>query len=75
MARIQRFPRLEHPKVGGEVIGKFHGFTIYGTLHKAKTSYGKNRIWIQIRQSEPKRFRVSESLAYARAVDVQFAED
>jgi hypothetical protein len=75
MARIQRFPRLEHPKVGGEIIGKFNGFTIYGTIRKAKKEYSKNRILIQIRQSEPKGFRVAESLAYTRAVDVQFVED
>jgi len=63
-----------HPKISGDVIGVFQGLTIYGKLHKAKR-YGKNRIWIQIRQDKAKRFRVSECLSYARAVDVQFAED
>jgi hypothetical protein len=69
----QRFPRLEHPKVTGEIIGKFNGLTVYGTLKKAKR-LGKNRIWIQIRQSEPKNLRVAVSLAWTRACDVQFEE-
>ncbi len=75
MGRVKRFPRLlAHPKIRADVIGEFEGLTIYGKLHSAKR-YGKNRVWIQIRQTEPKRFRVSECLSYARAVDVQFEED
>ena len=60
-----------HPKISGKVLGEFQGLTIYGKLKKAKRS-GKDRIWIQIRQSEPKRYRVSESLSYMRSVDIQF---
>lgn len=74
MAAIRRFPRLEHPKIEGAILAKFHGLTIYGSLKTAKRE-GKNRIWIQVRQSEPKRLRVAESLAYARSVDLQFEED
>jgi hypothetical protein len=65
----------EHPKVGGKVIGRFKGLVIYGNLHKAKTEEGKDRIWIQIRQAEPKHRRVYECLSYARSVDVQFTDD
>ena len=61
----------QHPKIQAELIGEFHGLTIYGKLHPAKRS-GKDRLWIQIRQSTPKRYRVSESLSYARAVDIEF---
>jgi hypothetical protein len=62
-----------HPKVEGTLIGEFHGLLIYGNFKTAKKT-GKNRTWIQIRQREPKRYRVAESLAYMRSLDVQFEE-
>ena len=64
----------EHPKVTSEPLYEFHGLEIYGVLKKAKKD-GKDRVWIQIRQSNPKKFRVAASLNYARAVDVQFEKD
>ena len=66
---------LEHPKITGKVIGKFKGLVIYAKLNEAKTEKGKDRIWIQIRQTGPRRRRVYECLSYARSVDVQFAEE
>lgn len=63
-----------HPKITGEKLAEFYGLTIYGKLKKPKKQYGKHRIWIQVRQSEPKAFRMSECLAYARAVDVLFVQ-
>ncbi len=60
-------------KITAPVIAKFKGLTIYGKLRKAKKE-GKNRISIHIRQADPKRFRICRSLAYARAVDLQFEE-
>jgi len=36
MARIQRFPRLKHPKINGSTLAEFCGLTIYGILKKAK---------------------------------------
>lgn len=74
MARIQRFPRLKHPKIKGSNLAEFCGLTIYGRLKKAKRN-GRNRVWIQIRQDANKPLRVSECLSYSRAVDVQFVED
>jgi hypothetical protein len=74
MALIQRFPRLKHPKIKGSKLAEFCGLTIYGTLKKAKKN-GRNRVWIQIRQDANKPLRVSTSLSYARAIDVQFVED
>ena len=62
-----------HPKISGTILAEFKGLTIYGKLKKAKRS-GRDRIWIQIRQGEPKRYRVSESLSYMRSVDIQFEE-
>jgi hypothetical protein len=61
-----------HPKVEGQVVGQFQGFSVYATVRKAKTPRGKDRVWFQIRQDEKKRWRVAESLSYMRAVDVQF---
>ena len=62
-----------HPKMTGKVLAKFCGLTIYGKLKKAKRT-GKDRLWIQIRQAEPKQYRVAESLSYMRSVDIQFEE-
>jgi hypothetical protein len=63
--------QAQHPKIDGEKIGTFHGLTIYASLHKAKQS-GRDRIWIQVRQGIPKKYRVAECLSYMRSVDVQF---
>lgn len=60
-----------HPKMKGQVIAQFNGFTIYGDLKKAKRT-GKDRVWICIRQDDRGKYRVSESLSYARSVDIQF---
>jgi len=43
-------------------------------VKKAKRT-GKDQIWIQIRQSDPKKSRVRESLSYARAADIEFVDD
>jgi hypothetical protein len=69
MARSQ-----ENPKLKGPLLCTFEGLDIYGSLHKAKRN-GKDRIWIQIRQKSPKKYRVNASLSYARSIDVQFVED
>jgi len=74
MARIQRFPRLKHPKINGSTLAEFCGLTIYGILKKAKRN-GRDRVWIQIRQDANKPLRVSTCLSYSRAVDVQFVVD
>ena len=63
-----------HPKVEAEIIGEFHGVTIYGKLQLAKRG-GKDRLWIQIRQNAAKVYRVAESLCYARSADIQFEAD
>jgi hypothetical protein len=60
-------------KITAPIIARFNGLTVYGKLRKAKRE-GKNHISIHIRQADPKRFRVCRSLAYARAVDLQFEE-
>lgn len=64
----------KHPKVTGRVIGAFRGFTVYGQLYKAKRT-GKDRVWIQIRQDNPKQWRSAISLTYPHALDVQFQKD
>jgi len=61
-------------KVRGEVLAEIDGLTITASPADAKRA-GKNRLWIQIRQTSPKKWRISECLAYARSLDVQFVED
>jgi hypothetical protein len=65
---------MANKKVTGQKLCNFHGLEISGYLTKAKRS-GKDQLWIQIRQTSPKRFRIRESLSYARAVDIEFVED
>jgi hypothetical protein len=65
----------KHPKVGGVVIGKFGGFTVYGHINTAKTAKGHDRLWIQIRQDDPKQWRLTTSLSYRQSIDVQFQRD
>lgn len=66
--------KTENPKLKGPRICSFEGLDIHASLHKAKRE-GKDRIWIQIRQNSPKKYRVNSSLSYARSIDVQFIED
>ena len=61
------------PKVKGTPLAEFHGLLIFG-LYKTAKKTGKNRVWIQIRQGQSRRYRVAESLNYMRSVDVQFEE-
>lgn len=58
-------------KVTGRILGEVEGIQVTANLQRAKRE-GKDRIWIRIRQSGVKHWRVSEALSYARAVDVQF---
>ena len=62
-------------KVTGKLIGHTHGLTITAYPVTPKTAHGKERIWIQIRQNEGKKWRVYETLAYARSLDVQFVAE
>jgi hypothetical protein len=61
-------------KVKGRVLEVIDGLIVSVDVKRAK-SHGKDRIWFQIRQQDPKKWRVAESLAYARGVDVQFEDD
>ena len=61
-------------KIKGERVAEVNGIEITVLREPAKTSRGKNRLWIQIRQQKPPRYRVYQSLAYAKAVDLYFEE-
>ena len=63
----------QHPKIKGKFLAEFHDLQIYGSFRAAKKD-GKNRVWLQVRQRPPKRYRVAESLSYMRSLDVQFEE-
>lgn len=59
-------------KVSGAVVGHAHGITVTVLHEPAKTNKGKDRLWLQIRQNSGKKWKVYESLAYARSVDIAF---
>lgn len=62
-------------KVTGKLVGTAHGITVT-VLHKpAKTAKGKDRLWLQIRQNDGKTWKVYETLAYARSVDIAFVSE
>ena len=63
----------QHPKVKGQFLAEFHGLLIFGNFKAAKKK-GRNRVWLQVRQQTPKRYRVAESLSYMRSADLQFEE-
>lgn len=59
-------------KVKGKVIGHTDGLTVTVAHNPAKTAKGTDRLWIQIRQNDGKRWRVYETLSYPHAVDIAF---
>ena len=59
------------PKVSGSPIYRTNGLDIYIKSIPAKHS-GKDRLWIQVRQSKPKRWRIAASLCYVNAFDIRF---
>lgn len=62
-------------KVNGTLIGTIRGLTVTAALQKPSTSNGKERLWIQIRQNNGKKWKVYTTLAYARSLDVQFVAE
>jgi hypothetical protein len=61
-------------KISGELIGTFNGLRIYGRLSKAKKK-GKDRLWIHIRQDNPKEWRVAATLSYENSIDIRFESE
>ncbi len=57
-------------KISGELIGTFNGLRIYGRLSKAKKK-GKDRLWIHIRQDNPKEWRIAATLSYENSIDIR----
>lgn len=64
----------EGKKISGLLVGEYEGLRISVHPLKAK-KFGKNRVWIQIRQTGSKRWRMSASLSYARSADIQFTDE
>ncbi len=58
-------------KISGELIGTFAGLRVYGRIRRAKRR-GKDRLWIHIRQDDPKDWRIAATLSYANSVDIRF---
>ena len=61
-------------KVTGKLVGEAHGITVTVKHKPAKTTRGKNRMWIQLRQNDGIKWTVYESLAYPHGVDIAFVE-
>jgi hypothetical protein len=61
-------------KVHGSLVGIVDGLTVTVALKKPRGK-GKERLWIQIRQNNGKKWRVYTCLAYARSLDVQFVAE
>jgi hypothetical protein len=59
---------------GAKRIANHKGLEIFIVDNPAKKT-GKDRIWIQVRQKDPKQWKVVASLSYHRAVDVQFEKE
>jgi hypothetical protein len=60
-------------KIGGKLVHEYQGLTIYVSPRPAKTARGKDRVWIQIRQSDPKKhWSQDKALVYRNAADICF---
>ncbi len=60
-------------KMTGVQIAKFDTLIINADLQRPKRK-GKNRIWLQIKQDEPKKWQVVATLSYKHGIDIQFEE-
>ncbi len=61
-------------KISGELIGEIAGLRIYGRISRAKKR-GKDRLWIHVRQDDPKQWRIAATLSYANSLDIRFEND
>ena len=62
-------------KVHGTLVGTVQGITVTAALKKPRTGNGKERLWIQIRQNNGKKWKVYTTLAYARSLDIAFVAE
>ena len=58
-------------KITGTPIATFKDLKIYATFQKPKKK-GKERIWLSIRQNDPKEWRIAATLSYVNSIDVRF---
>ncbi len=58
-------------KISGELIGTFNGLRIYARMSKSKKG-GKDRLWLHVRQDNPKKWRIAAALSYTNSIDVRF---
>ncbi len=60
------------PRPTGVPVTTVDGLEIYVTRAPSITGRGNDRVWISVRQAEPKKWRLSASLCYVNAFDVRF---
>jgi hypothetical protein len=59
------------PKVKGEPVLRVEGLEIYVNHFPAKRE-GRDRVWVQVRQKQPKSWPMAATLAYPHGIDVRF---
>jgi hypothetical protein len=60
------------PKIKGKPACEHEGLEIYVNPAPAKSTKGKDRVWIHIRQNDPKKWREETALIYVNAADIRF---
>jgi len=55
----------------GKLITAFKNLKIYVNDSPPKKK-GKHRVWIRVRQDEPKEWRISATLSWTKAIDIRF---
>jgi hypothetical protein len=58
-----------------KLIAEENGLKIFMNYKKPKTSEGKERIWISIRQDKNKKWRQQSVLGYSKSADICFVND
>jgi len=62
-------------KITGKLVGRAHGITVTVNHNPAKTSRGKDRLWLNIRQNKGKQWKVYQSLSYTHGTDIAFVAE
>jgi hypothetical protein len=59
-------------KIAGKPVYSYQGLDIYVNPQPAKTKRGKHRVWIHIRQEDPRLWEEDEALNYVQSADIRF---
>lgn len=59
-------------KIQGRRVSLGHGLEVFVHPQPAKTRRGRDRIWLHIRQTDPKGWQIDEALMYVNSADLRF---